>query len=243
MNKWIGIKKEVINLRSLLINYKKIIPKQQLPRFEKDLNILFEKYEILENEVELEKMKKLAKTKLNSMIRVYGELKEEETTVDKNFLDQDSNDFAEKIINDSKQTEYGNSDFTEDYMKRLNKLKNSQFFQKDYINKVHHEIDDYHNKILQAQNEAEKKNIEDKRKDMEKNRDAWMEKYKKKLQNIVIELCKKKDVSDVNESLKTIDFDKMANYLIQMDLNPKEDTEEKMDEILASFENILSGCK
>ena len=83
MNKILGLKTEVINIRTLLMNYKNIVPEKQLSRFEKDLNLLFENYQYLSEEKELEKMRKLAKTKLNSMIRVYGEVKESETSFDK----------------------------------------------------------------------------------------------------------------------------------------------------------------
>jgi len=186
MNKWISIKKEVINLRSLLTNYKKVIPKTQLPRFEKDLELLFEKYNKIENEIELEKIKKLAKTKLNSMIRVYGELKEDETTIDKEFLDEESKKYVEDIIENTEKT---NRNFTEneDYLSRLNKIKNSDFFNKDIVGKAHKDLDEYHNLILEAQKIAENKNNEDLKKEFKDNEEKWLERYKEKLRGMSFE--------------------------------------------------------
>ena len=246
MNKWIEIKNEVINLRSLLINYKKIIPKQQLPRFERDMELLFEKYQTIENDQELNKISKLAKTKLNSMIRVYGELKEVETTIDKDFLDENSKNFAEKIIKENANEEDGFSQSKEDYLNRMNKLKNTDYFNKDVVNKVHKDIDEYHNMILEAQKKAEEKINEDSKKDFEINRNAWIEKYKVKLKVMVQDLCMKKEVSNVGQTMSLIDFDKMAAHFIDMELNPEKYSDEnkgdQLEDILNSFENILSGC-
>ncbi len=245
MNKWISIKKEVINLRSLLTNYKKVIPKTQLPRFEKDLELLFEKYNKIENEIELEKIKKLAKTKLNSMIRVYGELKEDETTIDKEFLDEESKKYVEDIIENTEKT---NRNFTEneDYLSRLNKIKNSDFFNKDIVGKAHKDLDEYHNLILEAQKIAENKNNEDLKKEFKDNEEKWLERYKEKLRGMVKNLCIKKEVNNIEETLKSIDFDMMARELIDMDLNPEkhknEKSDHKLEDLMNSFENILTGC-
>jgi len=248
MNKWITIKKEVINLRSLLTNYKKVIPKTQLPRFEKDLELLFEKYQISENEIELEKIKKLAKTKLNSMIRVYGELKEDETTIDKEFLDEESKNFAEKILEKNRKTKENFADsINDDYLTRLNKIKNSEFFNKEIVNQAQKDLEEYQNMILEAQKVAEEKQMEDMRKDFDNNKNNWIEKYKGKLKDIVMDLCVKKEVSNIEDTINSIDFDKMAKHLIDMDLHPEnysnESKEEKLEDLLNSFENILSGCK
>lgn len=248
MNKWIGIKKEVINLRSLLINYKKIIPKQQLPRFEKDIDLLFEKYQAIENEQELEKMKKLAKTKLNSMIRVYGELKEEETTVEKEFLDEASKKMADKMIKENaNEKEESAYNVNEDYITRLNKIKNSDYFNKNIVNKAHKEFENYQNMVLEAQTKAEEKIKEDLKKDYETNKNAWIEKYIQKLKNLVHDLCLKKEVSNIEQTMESIDFKKMAYQFIDMDLNSEkysnDDKGERLEDIMNSFENILSGCK
>lgn len=247
MNKWIGIKKDVINLRSLLLNYKRIIPNQQLPRFEKDIDLLFEKYQILENDQELEKIKKLAKAKLNSMIRVYGDLKEEETTIEKEFLDENSKNFAEKLIKENANTEEPFENTKQDYSARISKLKQADYFNKDVVNKAHKDLENYQNMVLEAQKKAEEKIIEDLKKDFESNKKAWVEKYKGKLRDMVMDLCVKKEVSNIEQTMASIDFDKMAGHFIDVDLNPEkypnENKGEQLEDIMNSFENILSGCK
>lgn len=258
MSKWLGIKTEVINLRSLLINYKRVIPKPQLPRFEKDLDLLFERYQSSENAEELEKIKKLAKTKLNSMIRVYGELKEEETTIDKEFLDKKSQEYAENMIKNTANSfnsssnesiDYSNNSY-EDYNRNLEKLKKAHYFNKDLVNKAHKEMEDYHSKVFEALKIADQQALELRKKEYQENKEESMEKYKIKLRQMVEDLCVKKEIGNVRETLESIDFDKMAKQILEMELNPEKnpkdsnsnDSEDPMLDILSSFENILSGC-
>ncbi len=248
MKKWIGIKNEVINLRSGLLNYRKIIPKQQLPRFEKDIDLLFEKYHILENEQELEKIKKLAKTKLNSMIRVYGELKEQETSVENEFLDEESRNFAEKLIKENAEgAEDSFADSNEDYISRMNKQKKADYFNKDIVNKAHKDFESYQNMVIEAQKKAEEKIAADLKKDFETNKNVWVEKYKEKLKGVVKDLCVKKEISNIEQTMSSIDFDKLAAHFIDIDVNPEkypnENKGDQLEDIMNSFENILSGCK
>lgn len=244
MKNWLHIKKEVINLRSLLFNYKTIIPKQQLPRFEKDLEMLFQNFHNSENESELDQIKKLAKTKLNSIIRVYGEIKEPETTIEKDFLDEKSKLHAENLIKSEAETQE-KKDSTE-FSSKYDEIKNSQAFNKEYVNKIHKEIDEYHNMIHEAYRIANDSVIEEKVKEYEKNKDETIKKYKEKVKSFIQDICVKKDISNLQETLNSIDFDKLTKHFIEMELNPEnndEKTKNFQDDLLASFENILSGSK
>ena len=256
MNKILNLKTEVINLRSLLVNYKKIIPEKQKLRFDKDLNLLFENYQYLSEEKELEKMKKLAKMKLNSMIRVYGEVKETETSFDKEFLNEDQIKFNEKIINEDNKNKNSSSKDEEeydydhiDYNKRLQKLKNSDFFNKEKINNAQKEKDEYDELIIKAYKTVEEENNQKRIKDYMDNKNEFVKEYKEKLEDYVKNLAKQKDVSNVDSMLKGFDFEKLAEEIIKAEINSdgakseSENSKEKIDDILQSFENILSGSK
>lgn len=277
MNKLLNLKSEVINLRSLLFNYKKIIPYKQLPRFEKDLNLLFENYQYLSEEKDLEKMKKLAKTKLNSMKRVYGELTENETTIDKEFLNEEQIKFNEKILEEEKKLKeqnnknpFNNSNDNEDsndynfvdYNKRLEKLKNSDFFNKEKIQNAQKEKEEYDEMVLKAYKEFEQENNKKKMKEFKENKGEFIKNYKTKLENYVKDIAKQKNVGNLDQLIQGFDFEKLAEEIINAEMkdagnnlnngndnvNDKgnfenERSKENMDDILSSFENILSGSK
>ena len=68
------LKKEILNQKYLFLKYINIIPKTQLPKFEKDLETIFENFENIGDELELNKINKLATAKLKSIKRIYGEI-------------------------------------------------------------------------------------------------------------------------------------------------------------------------
>ena len=86
--------------------------------------------------------------------------------------------------------------------------------------------------------------IKEKVKEYERNKDETIKKYKDKVKSFIQDICVKKDISNLQETLNSIDFDKLTKHFIEMEVNPDDNNEKNknfQDDLLASFENILSG--
>jgi hypothetical protein len=97
------LKKEILNKKYLLLKYSNIIPKAQLPKFEKDIETIFENYEKTEDEFELKNINKLAIAKLKSIKRIYGEFESKQRV---EIYDYESQKIIDELSNDYKNDEY-----------------------------------------------------------------------------------------------------------------------------------------
>jgi hypothetical protein len=79
------LKKEILNQKTLLLKYKSVIPKPQLVKFENDIKSIFDKFEQIEDETMLNGINKLAKAKYKAIVKIYGEIKNDDGLFDKVF--------------------------------------------------------------------------------------------------------------------------------------------------------------
>jgi len=107
------LKKELNHIKSTLYKYKAKIPTNQLSKFEKDLQFIFDEIDNTVDYNTLEDLKRMAKGKLISVQRMYGALDEE--------------------INDIKEKEDGKEN-------KDNKEGNKNAFDKDKINNKNEKI-------------------------------------------------------------------------------------------------------
>lgn len=117
------LKDKIMRIKINLERYQTLIPGPQKSRFDKDLSMIFKEYDKLNNEEELNKMEKLAKTKLKSVERIYGEIKSE-TEKDSKRIDMFSKK-EEEILD--KMFENSISGFNS-LSERYNEIKNSPAF-------------------------------------------------------------------------------------------------------------------
>ena len=130
-------------------------------------------------------------------------------------------------------------------MIRFNKLKYSNSFNKDIIGAAQKEKEEYDNMVIKAYEIFEEENKKKKQVDYRDNKKEFVLKYKERLENYVKDIAVKKEVSNVETMMSGLDFEKLAEQMIESEINSDETesqkSKENMDDILSSFENILSG--
>ena len=98
------LKKEILSHKNLLLKYKNIIPAPQLPKFEKDIDTIFNNFENIEEESQLDQIRKLAKSKFNALKKIYGDIAEEKKNKF-DIFDDDSQKIVEDLTEHMKEQE------------------------------------------------------------------------------------------------------------------------------------------
>jgi hypothetical protein len=105
------LKKEIQSHKNLLLKYKNIIPAPQLPKFEKDIETIFKNFENIEEDADLDQIRKLAKIKFNALKKIYGDISDEKKNKFEIF-DEDSQKIVEDMTEHMKEQE-SNPNFKE----------------------------------------------------------------------------------------------------------------------------------
>jgi hypothetical protein len=246
------IKNSIGTLRENLKRYTTLIPEIQKKRFENDLKLIFSGLDTTEEKDSLLKMEKLAKTKLTSVQRIYGEIREEKKNEFNpySFLDVNSEkNLIEKYgIDPSKPIESKYENIKEKY------------FNKDLINEYQTKYKEEQKKIietyLQVMSEIEEKQSKKKEnesidsmlkygKDIDPTNVEILKDKKiiKKLKENYIETLKSQGIQDAEEQAEKVDFDKQyEEYKRGNNSNQTENFEKyadvsKSDEIFSSLNN------
>jgi hypothetical protein len=204
-------------LRENLKRYTQLIPEIQKKRFENDLKMIFSGLDTTEEKDALLKMEKLAKTKLKSIQRIYGEIREEKKNDFNNYSFLDVN--TEKIL-----IEKLGIDPNKPIESKFEKIK-EQYFNKELIDEYQKKYKDGQKKIIETYLQVIKEMEEKKSKKKEKESIEHFNKYgrdidptkvealrdldmKKKLKDRFIETLKSQGVQDAEEQAEKQDFDK-----------------------------------
>jgi hypothetical protein len=120
------LKKGLFSIREVLKRYQTLIPETQRSKYEKDLSMIFVNIDTTSDLNDLNKMEKLAKTKLKSIERIYGALREEtQDDVNKSSLIDEETDnlFIKTFGIDPKQP----------IKSKFHELKNSPAFNPEVV--------------------------------------------------------------------------------------------------------------
>lgn len=215
-----SLKKEIIAIQNILFRYKNIIPDNQKGRFDKDIGIIFANIEKTNDENDLKKINKLANTKLKSIQRIYGKLREESKEDKKEII---NTDIEEYLINTFKLTDE-EINFDKPRVNKFDELKKSPAFDADYVKRYQ---DEYFKKkemiydafkIAQEQKQDKKnKNIsfiaQDKNLDLNKYRNKDGEVLKDKLKEGVKEIMKNNNFPNYEKLAENMDYDVLIDEL------------------------------
>lgn len=176
------LRKSLFDIREVLKRYTTLIPSSQLNRYEKDLAMIFSNIEANQSDVELNKTEKLAKTKLKSIQRIYGELREEKANDTKSvsFIDEATESYLKKQFN---------VDINEKFKSKFDEIKSSPGFNPELVKQYqeHYQIE---KKRIQ---EAYFKVIQERLDENEKNKNKSIENIIMQGKDIDLSKCRDKD--------------------------------------------------
>lgn len=240
------IKNSLNSIKFLLNRYISIIPKNQKSKYEQDLLMIFNNYENLHDEESLVNMEKLAKTKLKSIQRIYGEIKEEDENENKKFKLMEIEN--EKYLNDLYK-------FTEEELNikiprktKYEEIKNSPGFNKEIVNKYQEEYFNSRKELAEKFDKEHAKYKESKIKKEEATEKNNEDKKKAEIENLkeaIREIMKINNFSENEIDLDNFNYDQLISHKENINSNP--DLEEmqnmnmadtkKSEELFSSFAN------
>lgn len=206
-----------MKIKETLTRYRNVIPGNQKPRFDKDLIMIFQDLEKTQEQSDLTKMEKLAKTKLKSIQRIYGtirdETKEEANSLE--FLPKETEEFLMKEFK---------IDLKAPHKSKYKEIKNSPAFNPENVKKYQTEYKRNAEFISEAYNKA----MEQINQEKDKNKEQIATKILAQDSELDINKCRDKDGKIVKEKLKEAFRDIML-------LNNMQDTSEEFD-----YDKIIS---
>jgi len=211
MSKILKFRNEILKIKDTLVRYRDSIPGNQKPRFDKDLLMIFQDVEKIEVESELSKMEKLAKTKLKSIQRIYGTIRDE-TKEESNRVEFISKEMEEFLIK-----EYG-IDPSAPFKSKFKDIKNSPAFNPQNVKRYQAE----HKRNSEIISEAFNKAMEQIREEKEKSKEQITNKIFAQDSELDINKCRDKDGKIVKDKLREAIRDVML-------LNNLQDRSEEFD--------------
>jgi hypothetical protein len=185
------LRKSLFDMREVLKRYTTLVPSSQLSRYEKDLAMIFSNFDEKQSEIDLLKTEKLAKTKLKSIQRIYGELREEKAgdTKSVSFIDDETESYLKKQFN---------VDINEKYKSKFDEIKRSPGFNPELVKQYQ---EHYHNEKARIQ-EAYLKVVQERLDLNEKNKQKSIENIIMQGKDINLSKCRDKNGKLIKSKVK-----------------------------------------
>ena len=184
-------KNEILKIKETLTRYRNVIPGNQKPRFDKDLLMIFQDVDNTNEDSDLTKIEKLAKTKLKSIQRIYGtirdETKEEANSLE--FFPKETEELLVKAFNLETKSQHKS---------KFKELKSSFAFNPENIKKYQKE----YNKNAEFIAEAYTKAMDQIKQEKESKNEQIAKKILAQDSDLDINKCRDKDGKIVKEKLQ-----------------------------------------
>lgn len=225
-----NLKQALFGIRATLKRYDTIIPGSHKSKYEKDIAMIFKDLDNSDEESYLIKMSKMAKTKLKSVERIYGAIREEDKSEAKikPFLD----DSVIKMFKDKLGVDI---DPNKPYKSKIEELKNSPGFNPELVKKYQEGYKEYKDMVQQAYYTAMDLNKKEKEKkeniiddimaqgsplDLSSSRDDEGNVDKEKVKQAIREIMIQNRFENVEERIAEMDIDEFLGEMKDQD-NPE----------------------
>lgn len=225
------LKKGIFSIREVLKRYQILIPETQKSKYEKDLSMIFMNLDSTTDLNDLNKMDKLAKTKLKSIQRIYGELREEtQSDVSKSSLIDEETD---KLFIKT----YGINP-NQPIKSKFQDLKNSPAFNpeivkqyQDHYKEERKRIEEAYKKMVQEKIDERKKNdqisienilLQGKDFDISRFRDKNGKLMVENIKESVKSVLKSKGIENYSEKAENFDYTNIIK-MMESDQKPTEE--------------------
>ena len=139
------IKNEITAIKNIILKYGIKIPPNNITKFDKDIKMIFQEVEDTIDYDSLEQIKNLAKTKLSSLKRLYGDLENESQEKIQKKVDEDIFRISHLKVNVSNKDDFKQNN---ESVKNIEEYNDTKYF--DEISKIVRDIESHEQEAMKS---------------------------------------------------------------------------------------------